>query len=54
MQVTDMLGRVVEARSSVATNGSVRIGQPFRPGVYLLTLTQGTNRITTKLVKQSY
>jgi hypothetical protein len=54
MVVTDMLGRVVEARSGMAANNPVRIGEGYRPGVYLLTLRQGTTRVFAKLVRQSH
>lgn len=53
MQVTDMLGRVVETRNGLAANSYMRIGQQYRPGVYMLNITQGNNSITTKLIKQA-
>ncbi len=53
LRVLDVLGRVVEARSGVATNSTLRLGAAYRPGIYFVEVMQGTERITLKLVKQS-
>ncbi|MEJ7681430.1 MAG: T9SS type A sorting domain-containing protein [Segetibacter sp.] len=52
LQVTDMLGHIVEVKTGLAEKGSVRIGQAYRPGVYLVTVVQGSERKTIKLIKQ--
>lgn len=41
LRVFDAVGRLVEARSSVAPNGTITIGHHYRPGVYFVEGLQG-------------
>ena len=53
LRVTDMLGRLVEAKAGVAANGTLQLGSNYRPGVYYIHLQQGTEKQTLKLVKEA-
>lgn len=52
IRVTDVLGRVIEARSNVAPNGTLQIGSNYQPGTYYVQVVQGSERVTVRLVKQ--
>ncbi len=52
IEVTDALGRIVERRTGISPNGTLRLGQMYRKGVYLLKLVQGKQTATVRLVKQ--
>ena len=52
MQVTDVYGRVIEARN-VSTNSIFRFGDKYRPGAYFIRVLQGKERKEIKLVKLS-
>jgi hypothetical protein len=51
MTVYDNQGRVIETKSSVASNQTVRLGSFYNPGVYLVVIVQGTQKQTLRLVK---
>lgn len=51
LKVIDMLGRKVEVRRNISANGTLRLGDNYRPGIYLVEVQQGTERITLKLIK---
>lgn len=53
LQVRDILGRIVEQASSVPANQSLRIGEGYRPGVYFVEVSEGSERAVLKLVKQA-
>ncbi|MEO5582590.1 MAG: T9SS type A sorting domain-containing protein, partial [Saprospiraceae bacterium] len=53
VRVTDMVGRIVEMRSNVSANNSLRIGENYRTGIYLIEVIQGQERKSFKLIKQS-
>ena len=53
LRVMDLLGREVEVRRNLAPNMSLRIGETYRPGVYLAELRQGKESVLIKLVKGS-
>jgi large repetitive protein len=52
LRITDVWGRVVEVRKGIAANGTVRIGDNYRPGTYIAELIQGTERVRVMLIKQ--
>jgi hypothetical protein len=52
LRVTDVLGRVVESRQSLAPGQTLRIGSEYRPGVYIVQVMQGDTVKQLKLVKQ--
>jgi len=51
LKVTDILGRVIEQKNNIQANRTLQIGTDYRPGVYFVELTQGTERRQIKLVK---
>jgi hypothetical protein len=51
IRVMDAQGRVLERRKT-AVNVSLRFGQSYRPGVYLIEVVQGTEKKQVKFVKQ--
>ena len=54
MRILDALGRIVETRSNVSANGSLRMGDRYRPGAYFIEVIQGKEKVVLKLIKQSY
>ena len=50
MQVTDMYGRVIEARN-ITVNSTIRLGDRYRPGTYFVRVIQGKQHKEIKLVK---
>jgi hypothetical protein len=51
--VYDNMGRVIETRSSLPSNQTVRFGTSYHAGVYLVEIVQGTQKQTLKLVKSN-
>jgi len=51
LTVYDNLGRVIETRSSLPSNQTVRLGSFYHSGIYLVEIVQGTHKQTLKLVK---
>jgi len=52
VRVVDVLGRVVENRNSETEGQTFKLGENYRPGIYLLEAIQGNQRKTLKLIKQ--
>jgi large repetitive protein len=52
VKVTDILGRVVEAKQNLAPGQTLRIGSEYKPGVYIVQVMQGDTVKQLKLVKQ--
>jgi hypothetical protein len=52
VRVIDILGRVVETRQNLAAGQTLRIGSGYKPGVYIVEVTQGTIVKQLKLVKE--
>jgi hypothetical protein len=52
VKVTDVLGRVVEAKQNLAPGQTLRIGSEYKPGVYIVQVMQGDTVKQLKLVKQ--
>jgi len=52
MEVVDIYGRLIEVWN-VNPNATVRIGDNYRPGVYIVKIIQGKNQKQIKLVKLS-
>ena len=42
--ITDAMGRVIEKRTGLHSNGSIQTGNNFRSGIYYAELTQGTRQ----------
>jgi hypothetical protein len=51
LTVYDNLGRVIETRSSLQSNQTVRFGSLYHSGIYLVEIIQGTQKQTLKLIK---
>jgi hypothetical protein len=51
LTVYDNLGRVIERKSSLSSNQTVRFGSNYHSGIYLVEVVQGTHKQTLKLVK---
>jgi hypothetical protein len=53
MQITvyDNLGRIIETKSSLASNQSIRLGSSYNPGIYLVVIVQGMQKQTLRLLK---
>jgi hypothetical protein len=51
LTVYDNLGRVIETKSSLTSNQTVRLGSLYHSGIYLVEIIQGTQKQTLKLVK---
>jgi hypothetical protein len=52
VRVMDVLGRVVEAKQNLAAGQTLRIGSGYKPGVYIVEVTQAGIVKQLKLVKQ--
>jgi hypothetical protein len=52
LRITDVLGRVIEARSDLAANSSLDLGHQYLPGVYFVQVVQDKSIITLKLIKR--
>lgn len=50
--ITDMLGKLVEKRTGLASSGIIQTGYHFRPGVYFAEIVQGAEKLVVKLVKK--
>lgn len=50
--ITDVLGRLVERRTGLASSGNIKTGHHFRPGVYYATIVQGREKVVVKLIKK--
>lgn len=51
LTVYDNMGRVIETKSSLPSNQTVRLGSFYHSGIYLVEIVQGTHIQTLKLVK---
>ena len=51
LTVYDNMGRVIETKSLLPTNQTVRLGSFYNSGVYLVEIVQGKQKQTLKLVK---
>lgn len=49
--VYDNVGRVIEMKSLVPANQTVRLGNFYRPGTYLVEIIQGTQKQILRLIK---
>jgi len=51
LKITDITGRIVEARSKLSANSSVQVGGNYRPGVYYAEMLQGLQHKVVQLIK---
>jgi hypothetical protein len=52
LQVTDLLGRVI-GEKIIAPNSTIRLGEKYKTGVYIINVWQAKNEKQIKLVKTS-
>jgi hypothetical protein len=52
LRVVDVLGRTIERKEGIA-NGTLQIGNKYRPGTYIVEVMQGNQRRYLKLIKGS-
>jgi hypothetical protein len=53
IKILDVLGRTVESRNNLAGSQVVRMGNALQPGVYYMTVQQGSETKQVKLIKGS-
>jgi hypothetical protein len=51
LQVTDMLGRIVDVKAGLPSSGSLQVGQGYPAGSYIAELMQGTQRRSVRLIR---
>ena len=51
MRVVDVHGRVVDAKTGIAANSTLRMGQDYAAGTYFAEMIQGGTRKTIQLIK---
>ncbi len=51
LKITDITGRVVEARSKLTVNSSIQVGGNYLPGIYFAEMTQGAQHSIIQLIK---
>jgi len=51
LRVVDVLGKMVDERNNIFPGQTLQIGNNYKPGVYLVVLTQGNNKKQVKLIK---
>ncbi len=52
LRILDASGSMIEQRQNIAPNGTQRFGAAYRPGIYMAEITQGTEKVVVKLIKQ--
>ena len=50
-RVLDVMGNVIETRTNVITGHALLLGNNYRPGLYFVEITQGSNKTQIKLIK---
>ena len=51
VKVYDLQGRMIESKMLTATQQTLRIGNNYRPGTYIVEIVQGTEKQTLRLMK---
>lgn len=49
--VTDITGRIIEQKTNITAQSTIRLGNNYLPGAYIAEIMQGNERIAVKLVK---
>ncbi len=52
VKVVDVLGRIIETKTVIGVNQSIRVGENNAPGFYFAQVMQGSEKIVVKLLKQ--
>ncbi|MEJ7625655.1 MAG: family 10 glycosylhydrolase [Ferruginibacter sp.] len=53
IRVTDIAGRTIEKRNSIAANSSLALGHNYASGIYIIELQQGKNKKSIKVLKSA-
>jgi endonuclease/exonuclease/phosphatase family metal-dependent hydrolase len=51
VRVTDAVGRVTEQKNNLSSSRQFTLGMDYKPGMYFVEISQGTERIVLKLLK---
>ncbi|MFN2458903.1 MAG: T9SS type A sorting domain-containing protein, partial [Chitinophagaceae bacterium] len=51
VKVYDMLGRIIESKNNIASNGKLKIGDNYKAGAYIVELQQGSEKVVIRLLK---
>ncbi|OQP40034.1 hypothetical protein A4H97_17610 [Niastella yeongjuensis] len=49
--VTDLFGKVIESKEIAAGKSTIKLGNSYRPGIYVIEVTQGLEKKTVQLIK---
>ena len=52
LKMLDATGRILEVKTGLSANGTVRVAATYKPGIYFAELTQGNKKVRMKLLKQ--
>jgi hypothetical protein len=52
VKVYDLMGRVIESKSSLHSNQTLRVGASYKPGIYMVEIVQGEQKQTIRLIKE--
>ena len=52
IRIMDITGRLIEQKDYITAGQEIKLGDKFKPGIYLAKITKGENRKTVKLIKQ--
>ena len=52
IRVTDLTGRLIEARNNIGATQVLKIGSTYKAGMYYIEVTQGAAKRQLKMVKQ--
>jgi fibronectin-binding autotransporter adhesin len=50
--VTDIAGRVIEERTDIPANSTIRMGNNYHPGIYIAEFLQGNDKVAIRLIKE--
>jgi hypothetical protein len=53
LRIFDAVGRLIETKSKLAAGQTFKVGENYKPGIYLVEVIQGNERKTLKLIKQA-
>jgi hypothetical protein len=53
LRVTDISGRILEQKENIQALSTIKVGQNYRPGVYIVELIQGNEKRMLKLIKMN-
>ena len=53
VRVFDALGRLIEIKNNIPANGTLRIGDNYRPGIYFVEVIQGNESTRIQIIKSA-